>query len=264
MCQDWDGRGSGNTIISVFAVYNRLTLNPMKKYYLHDGRDQHGPFTLNELKGKSIQRDTLIWTAELADWTNAGELIELQELFTSTPPPLHKTSSIISTQYVSGSEKTGFRIGRFFGWTGLVVVILAVIGFLVYKNQHSSTDSFLSDALANTVREKTPEELRIELAQRERTNPSQYLVPTVKVRENLIGETIVEGSVMNNASIAVFKDIVLEVTYLSKTGTDLGSKSFVIYEVAAPGKWASFKFRTYSPDETKGYSARVIEATPMP
>lgn len=236
----------------------------MKNYYLHNGKQQLGPFSLEQLKDKQLSNDTPVWSNDLPDWTKAGEVPELQELLiNNTPPPF--STSVPPIQKISKSEKAGFRIGKFLGWTGIIIVVIAISAFFINRNSSSTSglgssgNSLLKEI---TQREKTPEELRAELAQKEKSSPTEYLVPTVTVRGNFIGQTIVEGSVMNNASIAVFKDIVLEVTYRSKTGTALSSERFTIYEIAAPGKWASFKFKTSSPSDTKAYTANVISAVP--
>jgi len=62
------------------------------KYYLHDGDERRGPFSLAQLKTKSITKDTPIWREGLEDWTKAGMLDELSSLFTSVPPPLKKNT----------------------------------------------------------------------------------------------------------------------------------------------------------------------------
>ncbi|GAB5527225.1 MAG: hypothetical protein Roseis2KO_50970 [Roseivirga sp.] len=60
----------------------------MKKYFYSEGTIKHGPYTLSELQEKGITADTLIWYDGLEQWTAAGELEELTELLSSTPPPV--------------------------------------------------------------------------------------------------------------------------------------------------------------------------------
>jgi hypothetical protein len=63
----------------------------MKKYYLTDGEETFGPFSIEELKDKSIVRDSYVWHQDLEDWKQAMEVEELAELFVSkpiVPPPL--------------------------------------------------------------------------------------------------------------------------------------------------------------------------------
>lgn len=37
----------------------------MKEYYYLIGRNQNGPYSLEELKGRGLSRETLIWTDEM-------------------------------------------------------------------------------------------------------------------------------------------------------------------------------------------------------
>ncbi len=53
----------------------------MTYYFLKDGKNELGPLTIEQLKCKSIQRDTPVWFAGLEEWTIAGKVYELKELF---------------------------------------------------------------------------------------------------------------------------------------------------------------------------------------
>lgn len=73
------------------------------KYYLHDGDEQHGPFSLDDLKTKFITKETPVWREGLNDWTKAGMLDELSSLFASVPPSFKKPPL---------PAKSNFRIGK--------------------------------------------------------------------------------------------------------------------------------------------------------
>ena len=55
-------------------------------YFIKDGDSESGPFTLKQLKFKSIQKTTPVWFAGLEDWTNASQVYELKELFVIKAP----------------------------------------------------------------------------------------------------------------------------------------------------------------------------------
>jgi tetrahydromethanopterin S-methyltransferase subunit B len=65
----------------------------MKKYYLHDGTENIGPFDIEELKAHNITRTTKVWFDEIEDWKNAEEIEELKTIFKSIPPPIKKKST---------------------------------------------------------------------------------------------------------------------------------------------------------------------------
>ena len=62
----------------------------MRQYFYAEGDQQLGPFSFDELKTKNLSPDTLVWFEGMTDWTRAGDVQELAELFTastSAPPP---------------------------------------------------------------------------------------------------------------------------------------------------------------------------------
>jgi hypothetical protein len=65
----------------------------MKKYFTHDGTNQHGPFSVADLQTQKISRQTLVWFDGMSDWTKAEEIEELTEVFKSVPPPVHIQSA---------------------------------------------------------------------------------------------------------------------------------------------------------------------------
>jgi hypothetical protein len=103
----------------------------MKKYYLHNGLEQQGPFDKDELKVKGINKDTHIWQEGFADWTKAGNIDELKDLFVapppftankSTPPPIHKKEPVVVEQ----KRKTSWTL-----ITVVVVISMIIFGGLV-------------------------------------------------------------------------------------------------------------------------------------
>ncbi len=59
----------------------------MRRYYFHDGREQKGPYTTEELQKFDIRPETPIWHEGLDTWTQAREVFDI----TSIPPPFIRT-----------------------------------------------------------------------------------------------------------------------------------------------------------------------------
>jgi len=63
-------------------------------YYVAIAGQQAGPFNragLIELATKEqLTKDTLVWKSGMTDWALAGEQTDLQDIWSSTPPPLPK------------------------------------------------------------------------------------------------------------------------------------------------------------------------------
>lgn len=58
----------------------------MTYYFIKDGDNELGPFTIKQLKPKLIKKDTPVWFAGLQEWTTAGQVYELKELFVTKVP----------------------------------------------------------------------------------------------------------------------------------------------------------------------------------
>lgn len=61
----------------------------MRKYYLHNGKENIGPFDKEELRTQKITKTTPIWSEDMEDWKNAGEIDELKATLLTIPPPIN-------------------------------------------------------------------------------------------------------------------------------------------------------------------------------
>ncbi len=87
-------------------VNDQTILLLMRHYYYSDGEQQFGPFSLDELKNKRINKSTLVWTDGLSDWTSAEKIEELKSILISAPPPLPNKSSNKQIETVTIEEPT--------------------------------------------------------------------------------------------------------------------------------------------------------------
>jgi uncharacterized RDD family membrane protein YckC len=68
------------------------------QFYIAINGYHTGPFTIDILKTKNIQRDTLVWTEGLDKWTKAEDIPLLKEVLLATPPPLPNTETKSTSQ----------------------------------------------------------------------------------------------------------------------------------------------------------------------
>ncbi len=61
----------------------------MRQYYIFDGQAKRGPFDLEQLKSRSLNKETPVWYEGLTAWIMAENIDELKDYFAtkSTPPP---------------------------------------------------------------------------------------------------------------------------------------------------------------------------------
>ena len=73
---------------------------------------------------------------------------------------------------------------------------------------------------------------------------------------------VLEGTISNSATLANFKDVKINITWLSKTNSELESKEYTIYELVSAKGSATFKLKElFYPKETKGVSMKILGAT---
>ena len=100
------------------------------------------------------------------------------------------------------------------------------------------------------------------LKETEIKNPKRFLTVKGRDRKNIIGEKVVKGVVTNNAKVASYKDVEVEISYYSKTGAFLMSSTNTVYDVILPGKSADFKNREYAPKGTDSVALKIVGAKP--
>jgi hypothetical protein len=211
----------------------------MKKYFLHVGNEQVGPFDLDELRTKGITKNTQIWYEGLPDWLDAENCDELKELFKSSPPPFKKN---VNAKLYKKTSNT-WNIIRF-SIIGVIVLI-----FLL--------------ALLNNTQDGSYNEKVMTVEELEFDSPTNFLTVEGKYSENFWGDKINLDCVFSNsATIASYKDINLRITYYTKTKTSLGSKDYIIYEVFNPRskKIVSLKIENFQ--NVSSIDIDIIKALP--
>jgi len=236
----------------------------MKKFYLHNGTDQHGPFDIEDLKAKNITKQTSIWFEGLSEWTTADKIDELKELFSKTTPPpfAAKTTPPPTIQKPPTQQTTSVPEPTKKSKTGrnvliVIVLLIMVVGGLFVANNVNSGGGGSYGTGGATYQEKvmTVEEI-------ERSQPTNFLAADGNYNESFWGDKIkVHGVIKNTATVASYKDAVVRVTYYSKTKTELGSKEYTIYDNFPPHAEVEFelKIENYKDVNTIGWD--VIQAT---
>lgn len=80
----------------------------MKEYFFLKGKEQFGPYTIDELSSKGLTNESLVWTEGMDKWLKLKELPELVQVLKpkSIPPPIPiDESERVSKTEVSGQLK---------------------------------------------------------------------------------------------------------------------------------------------------------------
>jgi len=100
-----------------------------------------------------------------------------------------------------------------------------------------------------------------DLLKKEQKNPQYFLVVKGNNKKNILGQTVVKGMISNNATIAVFKDLDIKLSFYSKTKTLLETDKETIYETLGPGESKDFKTKYFAPKGTDSVGLEVLGAT---
>jgi len=101
------------------------------------------------------------------------------------------------------------------------------------------------------------------IQQIENSEPLRFLTADGNYKENFWGNKIkVFGKVTNRATIAHYKDIVVRITYYSKTKTVLGSKDYTLYEVFPPNMDKAFELKIDNYKNVNSIGWDVVSAIP--
>ncbi len=106
----------------------------------------------------------------------------------------------------------------------------------------------------------TYEEAKVSLEEKEKMNPEQFLVVTSSDKKNIIGQTVIRGTISNRASVCTYKDVQLKISFFSKTGVLLEENKETIYEIVPPNNNVKFKSKYFAPKGTDSMTMTVLDA----
>lgn len=102
------------------------------------------------------------------------------------------------------------------------------------------------------------------LLEKEQKDPLAFLSVSGHNRKNIIGQTVVSGSILNSATIAVFKDVEIQFTFFSKTNALLETDKETIFETLEPHESKQFKTKYFAPKGTDSVALKILSAKSVP
>ena len=132
----------------------------------------------------------------------------------------------------------------------LIPALVVLITLFACKNEKKD----------NKFDTKTYEQVKETLADKEKNNPARFLIVNGRHRKNMIGQTVVIGTISNNATVSWYKDVELHLSFYSKTAVKLDEGLETVYENIAPGKTVKFKTKYFAPKGTDSVAISVNKA----
>ena len=97
----------------------------------------------------------------------------------------------------------------------------------------------------------------------ERADPTRFLTADGNYNENFLGNKLkVHGVIHNKATVVTFKDAVVEITFYSKTKTNLGSEKYTIYDFFSPNSDKKFELKIDNYSNVGSIGWDVVSAVP--
>lgn len=229
----------------------------MKKYYLHNGTENIGPFDTDELKAKAITKNTEVWYEGMEDWKKAGEVEELINFLTVLPPPIKSfatpppinTSPIQETKQVASYETKKTSWGKIIAKSIVVTfLIIIAIGLIAdYSSKSSRSDTYTESIMT--------------IGEIEAADPAIYLNATGTYKANFLGDKLnINGIIENKATVTNYKDVIVEVVFYSKTKSEVGREQYTIYDFFGPNSKKEFKLKVKNYSNVKSIGWNVVNA----
>jgi hypothetical protein len=196
----------------------------MKQYYIHDGNNQLGPYTLDQLKSMSLRNDTPVWFIGLGKWTTAEKVTELQSLLNSPSATTYAThnTGVSSVAFLNPAKRPLIR-------TVLIgsIAVLLFASALVYRVQQSKEPTVSVQQLQQKNSPTDTEQKN----KKYRNNWQSYI--------GLAGTTYNAGKnepfniyVQNNSPYSI-EQVELTVNYLKENGDNSKTEVVIIQDIPA-------------------------------
>lgn len=133
---------------------------------------------------------------------------------------------------------------KYFG----VVILSAILLFACSENDSSQQ------------KKESYELTKKELLSKEQKDPTAFISVSGHNKKNIVGQTVVRGTLTNKASIAVFKDVDIKLSFYSKTKALLETDKETIFDILEPGESKDFKTKYFAPKGTDSVGLQVLGA----
>ena len=128
--------------------------------------------------------------------------------------------------------------------------------FIIAFSMSSCSDAADQKADKNEYEKGKESVLKIE-----EKNPEKFLSVSNSFKKNLLSQSVINGKIINTAKVASDKDVVIKLSFFSKTGALLEEDVETIYEQIDAGQTQEFKSKYFTPKGTSSVTIIVESAT---
>ena len=230
----------------------------MKQYYIYDNNQQHGPYTMDQLRAMPLRPDMLVWYEGLAQWMRCDQVQELQVIFPPAPPTMQPAMppvvqpqmAIPVMQVYQPPVKKKSVVGKVLAT--IVVLVIAVSLGALYIDSISSSSSYGSGS-------SSPQQTRKDL---EAANPFDYLSVTGSWEYDFLTKKriLADINVSNRAIETAYSGIIIKVQQYSDSDVLLGESNHRLSSIVYPGTSKSNRLKVTVDRSAKKFNFSVIDA----
>jgi hypothetical protein len=232
----------------------------MRAYFIHDGQQEVGPLSLEDLKAKSISSATPIWHEGLSEWTTAIKIEEVKSYLQLsiqppafnkapvTPPPFsHKVSNLPINK--KSNLVRNLVIG--FGVVAFLFMGLLFLGFAF--DDEEKTNSTLIEEVEEVSPDIALEELTLK-NRNYRNNFEKYITVDKNgyTVDELLGGISNLDVVVRNTTEYSLDQVTVTIDYIQENGEVFKSEEVNFYNIP-PNQEKSLS----APDSPRGLSVDV-------
>lgn len=249
----------------------------MKKYFIHNGQNEIGPFDFEQLKIMQIKNETPIWFEGLQNWTTANNVEELKTLISSAslPPkfenftqqnsnihlPIFSRPIYDNNQYNAPKKSKTLRNVLI----GVGVVAFLFIGLIVFSMSKSDENydqngEFIESDSAASAAENENDRINAALTEKNRNyrnNIEQYVVAnTNKYSYNEFGGISNLDIIVTNNTEYLLDEVTVAVDYIKDNGGIYKTEIVTVYNIPAKQDKS-----TSAPESDRGTSVNAAIQT---
>jgi hypothetical protein len=223
----------------------------MRKYFIHNGQSEIGPFDFEQLKTMQLKNETPIWYEGLQNWTTANNIEELKSILNSnvSPPKFenftHQTSNppIFSKPVYENNQNFAPKKKKTLRNILIGVGVLAVLffGLVIYASTNSEPtydengEFISSESVDNQDAEK--DRINAELTEKNRSyrnNIEQYVgASTNQYSYNEFGGISNLDIIVTNNTEYLLNEVNVAVEYIKDSGGIYKTEIVTIYNIPA-------------------------------
>ena len=228
----------------------------MRKYFIHNGESENGPFDSEQLKTMQIKSETPIWYEGLQNWTIAGNVDELKSIIptTSTPPkfenfaqqntnvnpPVFSKPSKEKIQNDIPEKKKSFRKAYIISGIACALILFLFLNGNIHPNGSSENNNYNGDntsGIDSSAAYSESDRINDELTAKNRNyrnNIEQYVgASTNRYSYNELGGISNLDIIVTNNTEYLLDEVNVNVDYIKDNGGIYKSEIVTIYNIPA-------------------------------